>query len=442
METLNLKDDGYRGIWYFCNHVPPPLVYKYSGGLGTYPQQIHPMAHYCEKAGKTFFVYGGVSKAEEPSLLHMVSYYDHATGRVPRPTVLIDKKTADGHDNPSLSVDGEGYLWVFSNAHGTSRPSHVHRSVRPHDIDEFEHVLTTNFSYAQPWHIPGKGFLVLHSRYSHACYRRLFWMTSPDGVTWSEPQPLAAMVRGHYQVSLHDGAGRVGTAFNHHLYPRGPDFRTNLYYLETRDMGGTWQTADGEAARAPLTSPRTPALVRDYESEGLFCYLKQISYDAAGRPVILHLVSRGYEPGPGNEPRTWRTARWTGSEWEFRDVTNSDNNYDYGSFYIEADGTWRIIGPSDNGPQQWNPGGEMVMWTSADEGASWLRAKQLTDGSEFNHTYARRPVNAHPDFYAFWADGHGRQPSESRLYFTSREGDRVRRLPPVMEGDFAEPEPV
>jgi hypothetical protein len=40
-------------------------------------------------------------------------------------------------------------------------------------------------------------------------------------------------------------------------------------------------------------------------------------------------------------------------------------------------------------------------------------------------------VDAHPDFYAFWADGHGRKPSLSQLYFSNRDG-RVFLLPREM----------
>jgi hypothetical protein len=53
--------------------------------------------------------------------------------------------------------------------------------------------------------------------------------------------------------------------------------------------------------------------------------------------------------------------------------------------------------------------------------------------------YARRPVAAHPEFYALWADGNPRKPSESRLYFCSRDGV-VRRLPATMDGESAQPE--
>jgi len=65
--------------------------------------------------------------------------------------------------------------------------------------------------------------------------------------------------------------------------------------------------------------------------------------------------------------------------------------------------------------------------------------KQLTHDSALNHTYCRKPINAHPDFYALWADGHGREPSMSHLYFCDQKGN-VRMLPPEMEGEFARPE--
>ena len=123
-------------------------------------------------------------------------------------------------------------------------------------------------------------------------------------------------------------------------------------------------------------------------------------------------------------------------------MTTSNSNYDHGSLYIEPDGTWRVIAPTTAGPQPFNPGGEMVMWTSSDEGKSWLRVKQLTHDSPRNHTYARRPLNASPDFYALWADGNPRQPSESSLYFTDTTGSHVWTLPTKMTTEFANPEKV
>jgi len=61
----------------------------------------------------------------------------------------------------------------------------------------------------------------------------------------------------------------------------------------------------------------------------------------------------------------------------------------------------------------------------------------MTSGSKYNHGYCRRPVDAQPDFYALWADGHARQPSESRLYFCDKEGN-VRVLPAQMQRGFCQ----
>ncbi len=430
------RTDGYRGIWYANQPTKDRHRYKYSGGFATYPQQHLPIAYHARAADKTFFCYGGTVPGKR-ELLHMVSYYDHATGTVPRPVVLLNKKTSDAHDNPTLMLDDAGHVWIFSNAHGKSRPSYIHRSRRPYSIDGFERVLTTNFSYSQPWHLPGRGWLFLHTRYAPG--RNLFWMTSPDGVKWGEPQPLARVALGHYQISWRDGT-RVGTAFNYHPRPVGLNARTNLYYLETADQGQTWRTADGKPIKTPLTEARHTALVHDYEAEKRLVYLKDVQFDARGRPVLLYLTSRGYEPGPERGPRAWHTARWTGERWEIRPFTTSDHNYDFGSLYLEADGTWRVIAPTAPGPVPHGTGGEVVMWTSRDEGKSWRQVRQLTRDSPRNHTYVRRPVHAHPDFYALWADGDVLQLSASALYFTNRAGDRVWRLPQRMTKDAARPE--
>ncbi len=446
--TLNRKDTGYRGIWYMNQPSGDEYVYKYSGGLGTYCAKHKPFAVYCEEVDKTFFCYGGTTTESNRQLLHMVSYYDHTTGKVPRPTILLDKNTSDAHDNPVISVDDEGYIWIFSTSHGRSRPSYVHRSSRPHDVNAFElvpvtkvedgnDVPMTNFSYMQPWYLPGRGFVCFFTRYNYPAARTICFMTSRDGRTWSSWQRLGAIDKGHYQISAANDE-KAGTAFNYHPDPKGLNWRTNLYYMETADFGRTWRSVDGRKVGLALKDAANPALVHEYESAGLNVYLKDIRFDGAGRPVILYITSRGYESGPKNNPRTWTTAQWTGEKWLIRPVTTSDNNYDMGSLYLESDGTWRIIGPTETGPQPYNPGGEVAMWVSTDQGKSWRKVRQLTRDSERNHTYVRRPVNAHPDFYGLWADGHGRQPSESQLYFCDKQGN-VYLLPREMNSDFARP---
>lgn len=444
------KDEGYRGIWYAVGNIGGEYVYKYSGGLGTYCAKHRPFAVYCEQVNKTFFCYGGTTRNSNTHLLHMVSYFDHTGATVPRPTVLLDKGTGDAHDNPVISVDDDGYIWIFSTAHGTGRPAYIHKSTEPYKIDSFERIDATkdggepmdNFSYMQAWHVPDAGFVCFFTHYSDPVARTSFLMTSPDGVEWKWTR-LAAIHQGHYQISAASDT-KAATAFNYHPNGKGLDYRTNLYYMETYstpEFGHTWRTSGGKQLTLPLTDPENPALIHDYQAEGLNVYLKDIQFDNEGKPVILFITSLGWQSGPQHDPRTWRLARWTGRTWNISTVATSDNNYDMGSLYIENETTWRIIGPTETGPQAYNTGGEMAMWLSKDKGKTWTRTRRLTRNSERNHTYARRPVNAHPDFYALWADGNGRTTSQSDLYFCDKKGN-VFHLPRQMEDNLTRPQAI
>lgn len=459
-ELMNKQDDGYRGIWYYIGHIGGEYQYKYAGGLGTYCVNIYPFSVYVPQVHKTFFCFGGTDHARK-TLYHEVGYYDHQTGEVSRPTIVLDKHTGDAHDNPAIQVDKQGYIWLFSNAHGAGRPAFIHRSVKPYDITRFENVHPTklrngkqvplnNFSYSQVYYNAGLGFLVLFTHYvvqslpsGRKLCRVAAYMTSEDGVHWSAWHDIGNIQQGHYQNSAQQGR-KVGTAFNYHpdrVQGDGLDYRTNLYYLKTDDFGKTWTTITGVQAKLPFTTVKNEALVHDYVSEGLKVYINDVNFDKRGNPVILYETTKGWEPGPQNGPRHWYTAHWMGSKWSIMPVTTSDNNYDMGSLYIESDGTWRIIAPTAPGPQAYNTGGSIVMWTSTDEGNHWLKVKDLTAGCVNNQSFPRRPVDANPEFYAFWADGNGRKPSPSNFYFCDKEG-KVFMLPREMKANKAKPIPV
>ncbi len=429
------QPSGYRGIW-CADESRDERETSYRGGLATCSAQHVPMAYYAEKARKTFFVYGGaVSAASDTGgkLLIMASYYDHATGMVPRPTVVTTRDTGDARQNPALTLDAEGYVWVFAPGIGASPAAQIFRSVKPFDVSEFEKVLETTFSYPQPWYLDGQGFILPHARYETG--PQIAAMTSADGRNWSEPQSLASISTWSSQVSGRF-KNKIGTAFTR---PQGNVILgTNLYYMESLDFGKTWVTAGKEKLDLPLAAPDSKALVFDYQSANWLVYVKDLNFDAAGNPTILCLTSRSLESGPGM--RLWATARWTSKDWEISSLIQSDDNADTGCLHIEKRNVWRLIAPTDPGPEPSAPGGEIVMWTSEDAGRAWLKLP-LTGKSPMNHNWVRRPVNAHPDFYAFWADGAVRRPSESRLYFATQEG-KVFRLPTEMTEEYARPQPV
>jgi hypothetical protein len=426
------KADGYKGIWFTLGQFSA-YGDKYSGGLGTYTANHIPVAVYSKTAQKTFFVYGATSAENEKHLLIAISYFDHKKKQVPKPTIVYDKMGVnDPHDNASISVDDKGYIWVFVSGRNTSRPGLIFKSTEPYAIEKFTELSRGEMTYPQPWFMPGKGFFYLFTKYTNG--RELYWRTSEDGMNWTQDQKLAGM-GGHYQLSgLH--GNKLVTVFNYH--PGGNvDKRTNLYLLQSDDMGKSWQTIEGITVPTPVSTKQHAALVHDFEKENKLVYLNDLNFDKDGNPIVLAVISRHHEPGPKGDPREWFIFHWKNGRWNEYRVTSSTHNYDMGSLYVEGK-HWTIIGPTSPGPQPYGTGGEMVVWKSHNEGVSWKKTKILTENSARNHSYARRPLNAHKDFYAFWADGNASEFSRSQLYFSNKQGD-VFTLPYEMKNNLEKP---
>lgn len=426
------KADGYKGIWFTLGQFSS-YGDKYSGGLGTYTANHIPVAVYSKAAQKTFFVYGATSAENEKHLLIAISYFDHKKKQVPKPTIVYDKMGVnDPHDNASISIDDQGFIWVFVSGRNTSRPGLIFKSKQPYSIDGFNQISQGEMTYPQPWFIPGKGFFYVFTKYTNG--RELYWRTSIDGISWTADEKLAGM-GGHYQLSGVYG-NKMVTVFNYH--PGGNvDKRTNLYLLQSEDMGKSWQTIDGKTISTPVSTKQHAALVHDFEKENKLVYLNDLNFDKDGNPIVLAVISKHHQPGPQGDPREWMIFHWKNGRWDEHHVTASSHNYDMGSLYVEKK-NWTIIGPTEPGPQTYGTGGEMSVWESNDEGMTWKKIKMLTENSSRNHSYARRPQNAHKDFYAFWADGNASEFSRSQLYFSNKQGD-VFRLPYQMETNLEKP---
>jgi len=432
----NKKADGFNGIWFDLGQYSE-FGSKYSGGLGTYTAKHVPLAIYSPEANKTFFVYGG-SRNGERYLLCMASCFDHDTGLLAKPTIVHDKEGVDDpHDNLSLAIDDKGYIWVFISGRGQRRPGFKYKSVKPYNIDAFQRIEEMEMTYPQPWHIKDQGFMLLFTKYTKG--RELYFQSSTDGHDWTKHQKLAGM-GGHYQTSFQKD-GRVITAFNRH--PGGTaDLRTDLYFTQTFDFGKTWKTIDGEELALPLIDFNSPALVEKFSVQNQLVYLKDIRLDNEGNPAILIITSHSHQPGPDNGLRLWRVVRWTGKEWNISTVTTAFHNYDQGSLIIKENNVWQIIAPTETGPQEHGTGGEVALWESQDQGDTWTKLRDVTQNSPRNHAYCRSPINAHTDFFAFWADGNPDKHSPSFLYFTNQSGDTVWRMPENVTEDWMKPEEI
>jgi len=449
----NQKIDGYKGIWFTLGQFSE-YGDKYSGGLGTYTTNHTPLAIYAPEVQKTFFVYGGSiedrrsntypqreGRSHGDYLLCMAGYFDHTTQTVSKPTVVLDKGGIhDPHDNPTIAIDHDGYIWIFPAGRARSRPGFIFKSRQPYSVDAFDKILEDEICYPQPYFVKDQGFLLLFTKYTGN--RLLYYSTSPDGNKWTEHQQLVAIKRpedqngGHYQVSARFGDKIV---FFCNWHPNGNvDKRTNLYYLQTTDFGKTWTKVDGTPLTVPVTEVNGEAQIREFFSKGQNVYLHDVAFDENGNPMILYLYGNRHEPGPVNGLKQWAVTYWDGKEWINRDITTSDHNYDAGSIWA-TENKWVVIGPTENSPQPWGGGGEIVIWESSDKGKTWKRTKQITHNSPRNHNYVRKVVNGVDPFMYFWADGNPDQPSISLMYFGDSQGN-VWQLPYTMTEDSQKPQ--
>jgi hypothetical protein len=436
LRAQNQTENGYRGLW-SASVKSPEYGYKYSGGLGTSSAQHNPVAIYAAKADKTFFVYGGTTNEAESHLQIMVSYFDHKTGMVPKPVIVCDKNGVDDpQDNATISIDPHGYILVFVSGMGRTRPGIIYKSTLPYSIGNFDKIFEGEFVFPQPWLVKDSCFVMMYTKFLKV--RELYCASSSDGKTWTEGKKIAT-IGGHNQVTGCNGK-KVVSAFSN--FPGGlSDKQTNLYLIFTEDFGKTWKTVDNKTIEIPISTVQNKALLKDYEAEGKLVYIKDLNFDSRGNPVILIMTSHDFRPGPTGDPREWIIVHMKDNKWCFSKVCQSLHNHDMGSLYINGN-EWRIIGPSEPGPQKYGMGGEMALWISNDEGDTWTKRKDITSGSERNNSYARRPVNASKRFYSFWSDGDPEKLSVSKIYFTDESCKKVWVLPYEMKEDFDRPKRI
>ena len=109
--------------------LPRHLVHEPAAG-GRVPLQVQRRARHLPAAARPD---RRLLRQSEQDLLHVrrpaartrngcrtsSRYFDHATGEVPRPVVLMERPTNDAHCNSVLSLDDAGHVYVFCNAHGS-----------------------------------------------------------------------------------------------------------------------------------------------------------------------------------------------------------------------------------------------------------------------------------------------------------------------------------
>ena len=209
--TVLPSADGFYGIWYSNEPQADPYVYKYSGGMGTYTHQTSPLVMYSEEANRTYFVYGGTN-GQANTLRNYISYYDHDTKLLARPREVRNQPTTNNnHRNATLTIDDDGYLYVFGNSHGNTGTGNMYRSTQPYETDNFEEVplpasvfgnnaSNVKLAYSSPNYWSNEGLAMVYNQYDDQ--RAVHIAKSTDGINWTNQRLLDTNSRLHLPVHV------------------------------------------------------------------------------------------------------------------------------------------------------------------------------------------------------------------------------------------------
>jgi hypothetical protein len=390
-----ITDKVTHGAWFACcssdymqYHTPAATYYTCNRPKAVRHVGIH---------DRTYFVYGDYSR--DPA----IRYFDHDTKEL-SPAMLPGRTPLphDAHGNPSILIDDSGYISVFYGTHG--HPIRMRRSLAPESIDEWsgEHVIEAYASYPQPFMLDPSTIVLSYRRDDLQHTRSWSYETSTDGgQTWSGYNHLIyvheAAVYGVSEVGNEDPVRSFHLAFN------PVDYQTNdypnIYYIYSDDGLTTFKTRDGINLGPPPYTLSEADLV--FDSGDFSSHINDLVLDAESNPCILFNVGpwdADGAPGPGE----WRAAKHNGSEWVTSHIAPCDHLFDRGCLVLRQGMPLRAYLPvADDG----HDGGEILEYSSHDNGYTWELTDLVTDGSEYSHNYAVNVRNAHPDFETMWSYG-------------------------------------
>jgi hypothetical protein len=384
-----------HGAWFACcssnymqYHTPAATYYTCNRPKAVRYEGIH---------DRTYFVYGDFSR--DP----VIRYFDHDTKEL-SPAMLPGQTPLphDAHGNPSILIDESGYIYVFYGTHG--HPIRMRKSLGPESIDEWsgEHVIDAAASYPQPFMLDPSTIVLSYRRDDLLQTRSWSFETSTDGgLTWSGYNHLIyaheAAIYGISEVGIEDPVRSYHLAFNPFNYQT--NHYPNIYYIHSDDGMTTFKTRDGIDLGVPPYTLSEADLV--FDSGDLSSHINDLVLDGEGNPYILFNV------GPWNAievagPGEWRAARHNGSEWETSHIAPCDHLFDRGCLVRRQGMPLRAYLPvAEDG----HDGGEILEYSSHDNGCTWELTGLVTDGSEYSHNYAVSVRNAHPDFETMWSYG-------------------------------------
>ena len=394
--SVSSASDGKETFLFFDDFSAYALgVYGYYDTEGSVSKTLgYHSAVYDPVSNRTYFVF--LSNSKE----HFVFFYDHENRTVSR---LYDTEIAGvgdiGHAQPAITIDNDGYIWVFGGCSDSKCRVAISRNPRdptewvertPIGEGEGDTWAVGGITYPQPIPISDGMLVIARHHDSSAWYDNSIAMfkSTDRGVTWTKTIIAKPYSAKNYPFTFR----KVGNKIYGLVSPRnvgGDRYWHGIMFMKSDDEGETWKRADGTIYELPVTADTADWIIHELHYMGFnVCALPD------GTPILAMKKDVS--------PKEYYFAKWNGSSWEIISIDTIGTHY-YSGFHsfirVLSANEIEIYPTIDVGGTL-----EVIKYYSDDGGVSW-GSQAITSNSPYNNGPPEGVTNYNDELFIWWTYG-------------------------------------
>lgn len=305
--------------------------------------------------------------------------YDHETNNWSSPVTIVKAKI-NTHSSPVLVVAENGTINIFYGCHDEF---YHNFSAEPENITAWS-AGDQPFSYTtypKPVRM-SNGTIYLFGHHTGTVIQEnslSYCISTTNGTSWSSPVHLANFsvqnIAPYCPAVAMDSDDDIHVAFEDY----GIDRPESMYYFRYDSVNATWEAHNGTELTLPISNTSYCTFIADFTSDTL-SHIVDIAVNSDGSPLILY-----------GDADDYRVALIDGTTYSLIN-TGRDSRWDTGRLHYVNDTFYRayLIRHGVGNETFGDRGGDVFIYESWDDGASWSLFERATTSNYTN--YDPKPV--------------------------------------------------